>query len=91
VSEGHTDRLEAALAGRYRIERKLGEGGTASVYLAEDLKHERKVAVKILRPELAAVLGAERFLAEIGVYSLGCLLYEMLAGQPRRAAGCCPA
>jgi len=60
-----TERLESALAGRYRIERKLGEGGMASVYLAEDLKHARKVAVKILRPELAAVIGAERFLAEI--------------------------
>jgi serine/threonine-protein kinase len=61
----HTTRLDAALAGRYRIEKKLGEGGMASVYLAEDVKHERKVALKILRPELAAVIGAERFLAEI--------------------------
>jgi serine/threonine-protein kinase len=50
----HTQRLESALAGRYRIERKLGEGGMATVYLAEDIKHERKVAIKILRPELAA-------------------------------------
>jgi len=65
MTEGHTERLESALAGRYKIERKLGEGGMASVYLAEDLKHKRKVALKILRPELAAVLGAERFLAEI--------------------------
>ena len=65
MSEGHTERLDAALGGKYRIERKLGEGGMASVYLAEDLKHERKVALKILRPELAAVLGAERFLSEI--------------------------
>ena len=46
----HTQRLEAALDGKYRIERKLGEGGMASVYLAEDIKHKRKVAVKILRP-----------------------------------------
>jgi hypothetical protein len=65
MTDGPTQRLDAALAGRYRIERKLGEGGMASVYLAEDVKHERKVAVKILRPELAAVLGGERFLAEI--------------------------
>ncbi len=65
MSEGHTERLEAALDGKYRIERKLGEGGMATVYLAEDIKHERKVALKILRPELAAVLGAERFLSEI--------------------------
>ena len=52
MSEGHTERLESALDGKYRIERKLGEGGMASVYLAEDIKHERKVALKILRPVL---------------------------------------
>ena len=60
-----TSRLSTALADRYRIERHLGEGGMATVYLAEDLKHKRKVAVKVLRPELAAVLGAERFVQEI--------------------------
>ncbi len=60
-------RLTAALADRYRIERELGAGGMATVYLAEDLKHHRKVAVKVLRPELAAVLGADRFLQEIKV------------------------
>ena len=65
MTDGHTERLESALDGKYRIERKLGEGGMASVYLAEDIKHERKVALKILRPELAAILGAERFLSEI--------------------------
>src|SRR4029079_2825276 len=59
--------IRAALADRYRIERELGQGGMATVYLAQDLKHDRKVAVKGLRPELAAVLGAERFLAEIKV------------------------
>ncbi|HEU5050945.1 MAG TPA: protein kinase [Gemmatimonadales bacterium] len=59
------DRLSAALADRYRIERELGQGGMATVYLADDLRHVRKVAVKVLRPELAAVIGAERFLAEI--------------------------
>ena len=60
-----TSRLSTALADRYQIERHLGEGGMANVYLAEDLKHKRKVAVKVLRPELAAVLGAERFVQEI--------------------------
>jgi eukaryotic-like serine/threonine-protein kinase len=58
-------RLRAALADRYRLERQLGQGGMATVYLAEDLKHKRKVALKVLRPELAAVLGAERFVQEI--------------------------
>jgi eukaryotic-like serine/threonine-protein kinase len=58
-------RLAAALADRYRIERELGAGGMATVYLAQDLRHDRKVAIKVLRPELAAVIGAERFLSEI--------------------------
>ncbi len=58
-------RLSAALADRYRIERELGQGGMATVYLAEDLKHDRKVALKVLKPELAAVIGAERFVVEI--------------------------
>ena len=59
------EHLAAALGDRYRIERELGQGGMATVYLAEDLKHRRKVAIKVLRPELAAVIGAERFLREI--------------------------
>ena len=63
----HLDRLKAALAERYAIERELGSGGMATVYLAEDLKHKRKVAVKVLRPDLAATLGPERFLREIEV------------------------
>jgi tRNA A-37 threonylcarbamoyl transferase component Bud32 len=62
-----TGRLSSALADRYRLERHLGEGGMATVYLAHDLKHDRKVAVKVLRPELAAILGGERFLNEIKV------------------------
>ncbi|MGD8278956.1 MAG: serine/threonine-protein kinase, partial [Gemmatimonadota bacterium] len=59
------DHLDSALEGRYRIERELGAGGMATVYLAEDLKHDRKVALKVLKPELAAVLGADRFVVEI--------------------------
>jgi serine/threonine-protein kinase len=58
-------RLKAALADRYTIQRELGHGGMATVYLAQDLKHDREVAVKVLRPELSAVLGGERFLREI--------------------------
>ena len=58
-------RLTAGLADRYRIDRELGQGGMATVYLAEDVKHHRKVAIKVLRPELAAVIGVERFLREI--------------------------
>ena len=59
------DKLKTALADHYTIERELGAGGMALVYLARDVKHDRKVALKVLRPELAAVIGAERFLAEI--------------------------
>jgi len=59
------DRLSAALADRYRLERELGQGGMATVYLAQDLRHDRLVAIKVLRPELAHALGPERFLREI--------------------------
>jgi eukaryotic-like serine/threonine-protein kinase len=58
-------RLSSALGSHYRLERELGQGGMATVYLAHDLRHDRPVALKVLRPELAAILGAERFLAEI--------------------------
>ena len=61
------ERLNAALAGRYAIERELGSGGMATVYLADDLKYHRRVAVKVLRPELASVLGADRFLREVEI------------------------
>src|SRR6188474_934409 len=61
------DLLATALADRYRIERVLGEGGMATVYLAEDIKHHRKVAVKVMRPEMAATLGADRFLREVEI------------------------
>jgi Tol biopolymer transport system component/tRNA A-37 threonylcarbamoyl transferase component Bud32 len=68
VSEGGKpvpEGLSAALADRYRITREVGQGGMATVYLAEDLKHDRRVALKVLKPELAAAVGADRFLAEI--------------------------
>src|SRR5881409_734839 len=58
-------RLSSALTTRYTIERELGSGGMATVYLAQDVRHDRKVALKVLRPELAAVIGADRFLDEI--------------------------
>jgi eukaryotic-like serine/threonine-protein kinase len=58
-------RLAPALADRYRIEREIGAGGMATVYLADDLRHGRKVAIKLLHAELSAMLGPERFLAEI--------------------------
>jgi serine/threonine-protein kinase len=62
---GVHDRLRAAVADRYRIDRELGAGGMATVYLAQDMRHDRKVALKVLKPDLAAVLGADRFVAEI--------------------------
>ena len=61
------ERLNSVLAGRYAIERELAQGGMATVYLANDLRHHRKVAVKVLRPELAAALGADRFTREIAI------------------------
>ncbi len=67
MAEALLDRLKTALADRYAIERELGAGGMATVYLAHDLKHDRQVAVKVLKPELAAVIGAQRFLQEIRV------------------------
>ena len=61
------DRLNKALAGRYTIEREIGQGGMATVFLARDLRHDRRVALKLLRADLGAVVGVERFLAEIRV------------------------
>ncbi len=62
-----TSRLSTALADRYKLEHHLGEGGMATVYLAEDLKHKRKVAVKVLRPELAEALEADLLLRRVSV------------------------
>ena len=59
--------LTTALADRYTLEREIGQGGAATVYLAHDAKHDRSVALKVLRPELAAVIGAARFLNEIKI------------------------
>ena len=67
LGEAVADRLRAALGNRYRVEREIGEGGMAVVYLAHDLRHDRRVALKVLRPELSAHLGAERFLREIHI------------------------
>ena len=58
-------RLQPALADRYALGREIGQGGMATVFLAQDIRHDRKVALKVLKPELAAVIGAERFLSEI--------------------------
>ena len=65
MDQSQIDRLRTALADRYQIGRELGAGGMATVFLAHDIKHDRQVAIKVLRPELAAVIGAERFLVEI--------------------------
>jgi TolB-like protein/Flp pilus assembly protein TadD/tRNA A-37 threonylcarbamoyl transferase component Bud32 len=66
-STAETSRVRAALGDRYRVETVIGQGGMATVYLAEDLKHHRKVAVKVMRPELAATVGADRFLREVEI------------------------
>ena len=90
MADAATIAVAAALADRYRIESQLGQGGMAVVYLAEDLKHHRQVAIKVVRPELAGVLGAERFLREIeiaaGLHHPHILpLYD--SGEARPASG----
>src|SRR6476661_7365184 len=65
IMDNLQQQLERGLAGRYHLERELGQGGMAIVFLAQDLRHDRKVALKVLRPDLSAAIGAERFLREI--------------------------
>ena len=77
-------RLSAALTDRYKIEREIGAGGMATVYLAEDLKHHRKVAVKVLRPDLAAALG----LARGRRYNVGTTRLTGLWARPTRGCPC---
>ena len=67
LAESHFKQLQASLTGRYEVEREIGRGGMATVYLARDLRHARAVALKVLDPELGAILGADRFLSEIRV------------------------
>ena len=67
TGEFEVNKVRRVLADRYKVERVIGEGGMATVYLAEDLKHKRKVAVKVMRPELAATLGSDRFLREVEI------------------------
>jgi len=83
-----SERLTAALSDRYQLERELGAGGMSTVYLAHDIKRDRKVAIKVLKPELAAVLGAERFIVEIKttavlVHNWGRVLREKLGLEKR--------
>lgn len=78
------ERLAAALADRYRIERELGKSGMATVYLADDIRHGRQVAVKVVHPELAAALGAERFLS--GIHARGfCRRWDWRTEEELRA------
>src|SRR5262249_39617209 len=81
-----SDQLSAALAGRYRVDRELGRGGMATVYLAHDIRHDRPVAIKTLNSELLAQLSGERSLREIRVTA------QLTLSRPRRirSAGCTP-
>ena len=81
------ERLAAALSGSYRIEREVGVGGMATVYLAHDLKHDRSVALKILRPELTAAMGTDRFPREIHIIAQ-MQHPHILPPRSRRAGGC---
>ena len=92
TSAAAVERLRGALAQSYTIDRELGRGGMATVYLAQDCKHERLVALKVLHPELAASLGPDRFLQEIKV-AARMLLYNVascysLVGKADKALSC---
>ncbi len=84
MSANAVDRLNAALSGRYRIESELGEGGMATVYLADDIKHERKVALKVLKPELAA--GRDEMGVDLEEWERG----ELKRDDARGDSGCWP-
>lgn len=70
----HLDYLKAALSDRYSIEREIGSGGMATVHLAHDIRHERSVAVEVLRPELATALGPDPFLHEVRIAALEAMI-----------------
>ncbi|MBE0592424.1 MAG: hypothetical protein IH616_08500 [Gemmatimonadales bacterium] len=84
-----TEKLKAAIADRYVIERQLGAGGMATVYLAHDVKHDRKVALKVLRPELAAVIGASGFWPRSGPRRISSIPTSCRCMTPARPPGRC--
>ncbi len=83
------DSVRQALSGRYQLEREIGRGGMATVYLAQDLKHPRQVALKVLRPEVGGALGSDRFLKEIELVSGSSTPISSPCSTPVPPATCC--
>ena len=81
--------LQLALGTQYQLEREIGRGGMATVYLARDIRHRREVAVKVLHAELSAALGSERFLREIELTALCSIRTYFPSSTPERRRGCC--